>query len=351
MFKGAIHASLTSALLLFGAVPTSTNFTLKDYDFGSGGGSSSSTNYRLDGSTGTQTGKGDQTSTNYRVKGGELATQNANVPPAPSWTNPSSEYSRLKLVINTGGNPSDVKFQVAISTDAFVTITNYVQTDNTIGNTNDATTYQTYASWGSATGVWIVGLSPGVTYTVKVRALQGAFSGSAFGPTIAAATISPTLTFSVGTSLTSTPPYAITFASLPAGVVTTGNATANIGLTTNALAGGLVYVMSSGGLTSARAATTIPSATADLSVAATGYGAIVATATQSSGGPFTSMAPFNNTLNNVGGLTTALQPILTSQAAITGGTSTINLKAKASSTTPSSTDYTDTLIFVAAMRY
>lgn len=351
MLKGVLSIGLAGALSLFGAAPTSTNFTLQNYDFGNGGGSTSSSNYKLNVSTGTQSGDGSQSSTNYKVKGGLQSSQTSNVPPAPAFTNPSNEYSRLKLVINTGGNPSDTKFQVAISPDAFATTTRYVQTDNTVGSLNDSTTYQTYASWGGATGVWVTGLTAGTTYTVKVRALQGGFSGSAFGPTASAATVSPSLTFSVATSLTATPPFAITFASLPAGAVTTGNATANIGLTTNSLAGGVVYVMSTGGLTSSRASATIASATADLSVVSTGYGAIVSTASQASGGPFTGVSPFNGAGSNVGALTTSLQPILSTAAAITTGTATIDLKAKAASTTPSSSDYTDTLTFVAAMLY
>lgn len=349
MFKGLRYGSLLAVFSLFAAAPTSTNFTLKSYDFGNGGGSGASTNYKIDGTTGTQSGA-DQSSTTYSLKSGEIATQNANVPPAASFTNPSNEYNRLKLVINIGGNPTDVKFQVAISSDSFAT-TNYVQNDNSVGSSAVLATYQTYASWGSASGVWVVGLSPNVTYQVKVRALQGNFSGSPYGPTASASTVQASLTFSVATSLTATPPYAIAFTSLPASTVVSGNATANIGLTTNALNGGTVYVKSNGGLTSASAAFTIPSATANLTVATSGYGAIIATATQVSGGPLTAAAPFSGTLNNVGVLTTALQPILTTAAAVTTGTSTITLKAKSDAITPSADDYADTLTFVAGMQY
>jgi len=351
MFKGFLYSGILASLSIFGASPSSTNFTLKSYDLGGGGsGQTSSTNYILDGSAGTQTGDGSQNSTNYKLSGGELATQNANVPPAPSFTNPSSEYDRLKLVINTGSNPTDTKFQVAISTDNFVT-TKYVQTDNTISTSNTIATYQTYASWGSATGVWVVGLDSGTTYTVKVRALQGNFSGSPYGPTATAATIGPSLTFSVATSLTGTPPFAIAFTSLPAGSVVSGNATADIGLSTNSLNGGTVYVKSSAGLTSAVAASTIASATADLSVAGSGYGAIISSVAQVSGGPFAGVAPYNGVSNNVGALLTSLQPILSTGAPMTSGTATITLKAKTNSTTPSAGDYSDTLTFIAAMLY
>ena len=350
MFKGLITGLLGLTLGLFAASPTSTNYTLKSYDFGNGGGSGSSTNYKLNVSTGAQS-TTTQTSTTYSVNSGELPTQNANVPPAASFTNPSSEYNRLKLVINTGNNPTDTKYLVAISTDAFASITNYVQTDNTIGSANGVAVYQTYAAWGGASGVWVVGLVPSTTYTVKVRALQGNFSGSAYSPTASVATVSPSLTFSVATSLTGIPPYAITFTSLPSGVVTSGDATANLGLTTNAMSGGTVYVKSSGGLTSASASFTITSASADLSVATSGYGALVSTLGQVSGGPLTSASPYNGASNNVGALTTSLTLILTTAAPITTGTSTVTFKAKVDSITPSAADYSDAITFVAAMLY
>ena len=336
------------ALSFFAVAPTSTNFTLKAYDFGNGGGAGSSTNYKADASTGTQSGSG-LSSTSYSVKGGVLPTQNANVPTA-TFTNPSSEYNRLKLVIGTANNPTDTVYQVAISTDSFVT-TNYVQNDNTIGSGGAVATYQSYASWGSASGVWIVGLASNTTYQVKVRALQGRFSGSPYGPVVSASTLQPSITFSVTTSLTATPPFLVGFTSLPAGVVTDGNATANISLSTNSINGGAVYIKSSGGLSSALAGFTIPSATANLSVAGSGYGAIVSSATQTSGGPFTATAPYNGVANNVGVLTTSLVSILSTSTSLNTGLATITLKAKSATLTPSATDYTDTLTLVAAMLY
>lgn len=334
---------------MFAVAPTSTNFTLKTHDFGNGGGDQSSTNFDLNAETGEQS--GDQlSSTNYEINGGLQNTQNANVPPAPTFTNPSSEYDRLHIIINTGNNPTDTKYEIAISTDSFVT-TNYVQTDNTVGTTDTVAQYQTYASYGGGSGTWIVGLTPSTNYQVKVRALQGDFSGSAFGPTASASTILSTLTFTVETSLSAVPPFSVGFTSLSPGVVSDGNATAEIGLSTNSANGGSVYIKSSGLLSSVLGASSIASATADLSLAPSGYGVIVASASQSSGGPLSAVAPFNGTSNNVGGLTTGFQGILTTPSPITSGLASVNLKAKAEATTPSATDYTDSLTFVAAMLY
>ncbi|MEI7632381.1 MAG: hypothetical protein WCJ60_03595 [bacterium] len=334
---------------LFAAAPTSLNFTLKSYDFGNGGDTSTSLNYGLNSETGEQSGS-QLTSLSYKINSGNQNLQNANVPVAPTFTNPSSEYNRLKIIINTSSNPTDTKYEIAISSDSFST-TNYVQTDNTVGATSSVAQFQTYTSWGGASGVWIVGLSENTSYQVKVRALQGNYTGTAFGPTASASTVLPSLTFSVQTSLSASPPYSIGFSGLAAGVVSSGSATAEIGLTTNSNNGGLVYVKSTGALTSALASTSITSVSADLSVASSGYGAIVTSVSQSSGGPISSVAPFSGVSNNVGGLTTAFQKILTTSASLTAGVASVTLKAKVDSITPSSTDYSDSLTFVASMLY
>lgn len=346
---GGIPAVVT-ALVLFGA-PSSTNYTLKSYDLGGTGGEGSSTNFKLDANAGAQNGSA-MTSTNYAVKPGELNTQIANVPPAPTFTNPSSEYSRLRIIINTGSNPTDARYAIAISPDAFASTTSYVQTDNTVSSAFSITNFQTYSTWGSGTGVWITGLTPGTTYTVKVSAYQGSYTTSQFGPTASAATVQPTLSFAVETSLSSTPPFGVAFTGLAAGAVSDSSADAVLTISTNALAGGSMFVRSlNAGLVSAAASTTITSATADLAVASSGYGAQVVSTSQSSGGPLSSASPFNGAVSNVGILTTSLQQFASASAPITTGIATVRLKAKTTSITPSATDYGDTLTFVAAMLF
>lgn len=349
MVRGLQTSVLVGALLFFGASPSSTNFTLKSYEFSSGGDTTSSTNFGLNSTTGVQAETG-LSSASYKVLSGLQPTQHANVPVAATFTNPSSEYNRLRLIINTSGNPTDTKYQVAISDDNFVT-TKYVQTDNTVGLTNTIAQYQTYASWGGASGVWVVGLSANTTYKVMVRALQGNYSGTAFGPQATAATVLPSLTFSVATSLSATPPYNIAFSSLTAGSVVSATTTADIGISTNSLNGGSVYVKSSGALSSASASNSLTSATANLSVVSTGYGAQVSSVSQSSGGPLTASSPYNGVTNNVGALSTTLQQILTTSSSVSTGTASITLKAKIDAVTPAATDYTDTLTFIAVMLY
>lgn len=351
MLKGFVSSALAS-LVFFATSPTSTNYVLPSYDIGSGGTeNSSSTNYRLNGTAGTQTGD-PQTSTNFSVAGGENPTQNANVPPAPALTNPANYYNRLQVVIDQGSNASDAKYLIAVSSDGFTT-TKYVQTDNALGTNYTLSTYRTYLSYGGASGFLILGLTPSTTYQVKVRALKGDFSESGFGPaTSGVATVAQSLSFGLTTTLTATPPFIAGFSSLSPGSVFGANADINLDFTTNAVTGGTVYVQSlNTGLTSASASFTIASTTADLALAAQGYGAQVISATQSSGGPISSQAPFNGSVDNVGILSASLQPLISTPGSVIGASSTLRLKARANFDTPSATDFSDRLNVVAAMNY
>lgn len=328
-------------LSLLAAVPSSANYSLPSYDFGSGAGSGNSTNYNLRGSAGSD--GGTLTGTTYALPAGIQASTTVAVPAAPTFTNPDTSYNRLKLVITPGSAPSDTKFAVAISTDDFAT-TKYVQPDQTIGTSFSVSTYQTYAAWGSTSGVWVLGLANSTTYKVKVAALQGSATGSGFGPTASAATSAPTVSFGVTTSLTSTPPFSATFTSLPSGSVTAANATVTATLTANTQNGGQMLIKDqNGGLNSALASYTITSASADLTAVAKGYGAQVTATSQASGGPLVSSSPFNGAGNNVGALTSSWQELASFAAPLSGGSLTFGLSAKADTIVPAATDYSDVL--------
>lgn len=350
--RGFLAGLFGGSLLFFAASPASSSYTLKSYDFGSGGTeSSSSTNYAVDGTAGTQAGAPASSAT-YSLKSGENPTQDANVTPKPTLTNPDGYYDRLKLVLNTGGNPTDTVYLIAISSDNFAT-TRYVQTDNSIGASYTILNYQSYTSWGGASGFYIMGLAQGTTYEVKVRPMQGKFSEAAYSPkSDAVATLTPSLSFGIATTLAGSPPFLVGFASLAPNSIFAGDADGTLSLSSNAKLGGTVYIKSlNGGLKSNRAGFTLASATADLSAATTGYGAQVTSATQTTGGPFASIAPYNGSANNVGALSTVLQPILLSSNPVFGASATVRFKAKTTFTTPAETDYTDTVTVVAAMNY
>ncbi|HSX34266.1 MAG TPA: hypothetical protein VLF62_01325 [Candidatus Saccharimonadales bacterium] len=327
--------------LLLAATPASANYTLKAYELGGGAGSGSSTNYGLRGGAGGINGK--LTSANYALPAGVQASRTAPVPAAPTLANQNSSYNKLHLTLNNNGFAADTKFLIAISTDDFAT-TNYIQLDNTVGATVSVANYQTYAAWGSSSGFDIVGLNGGLTYKVKVAALQGSATGSSFGPTASAATLTPSATFALQTSLTATPPFGVSFTSLPAGAVTAGNATITGTVSTNASGGGnFVITDSNSGLTSPSKSFTLASASTDLSVAGSGYGARVSGTSQASGAVMASASPFNGSSNNVGALSGSQQAFTTWTGPVTTGTATLSLLAKSTTLTPASTDYADVI--------
>jgi hypothetical protein len=119
--------------------------------------------------------------------------------------------------------------------------------------------------------------------------------------------------------------------------------------------GGQVYIYgSAAGLksTAAPGTYTITSTTADLGTASEGFGARVSASGQSSGGPFNSVSPFDNTTgDNIGGVGTSVAVILSSSGSLVAGNATIVLKAKSSSITPSASDYSDILTLIAAANF
>ena len=327
--------------IVFAAFPSSTNYSLHDYTFGGGGtANSSSTNYKINGTLG-QIEQGGLSSTNYQANGGIIYVQQAYVPPAPTLSNPSNWYDKLNLVLNSGNNPSDSEFEIAISPDGFSSTTDYVQADNTI---NTSPVWQTYTTWGGPGGITIIGLSPTTNYTVKVAARQGNFTQTGFGPTTAAATSN--VQFSLSLSANS-----INMGNLNPGVVTTSlSVTAT--MSTNADAGGIIWIAdANSGLYSQSTGNTISALSGNLAslAIAQGCGLQGTSTSQTSGGPMEIDAPYNGTANNVGSITPIFVPVFDSTSApVSNGQASFVMQAKASSTTQAASDYADTLTLVGA---
>ncbi len=260
---------LISTILLLptlaNAGPTSGTYELKQYGFGSGGTTdSTSSNYGVFGLLGEQEGQ-QLSSTTYKANSGLTFTIQSNVPPAPTFTNPSNNYERLKIVINEGGNPSDAKYAVAISTDNFTT-TLWIQSDFTVGATLGSEDWMTYATWGSASGQFITGLRPNTTYKVKSTVKHGKYTQSPFSPEATQSTVDSQLTFGVDSDT-------ITFNQLSASNSYTDSSKSTILTTsTNAYNGYIVYGRVTAPLT--LGAVTIPNYTSSNSSpsAWSGYG-------------------------------------------------------------------------------
>ena len=343
---------VTMGLVTLFAQSSSTTYRLDSYGIGSGGsaGSQSTTykSYTISGQTSTAPGS---TSTTYEQQSGVPSTHTANVPAAPNMTNPANYYNKLHIVLDTGGNPTDAKFAIAISTNGFST-TQYVQSDNTVGGTLGAEDWQAYATWGSATGVDIIGLSSNTTYSVKVKATRGLYTEAEYSAVDTAATVGQSLTFDIDVSASDTetgPPYTTNFGSLLPGTVTDSPQRIWVDFDTNGTTGGYVFIASTNtGLQSVATGGTITSATGDLSSLGAGFGAKSMSATQGGGGPLTVQSPYNGASNNIGILNSTLTQVYSATAATTAGRGSLVLKAKSQTSTPAGNDYTATLTLVAA---
>ena len=222
------------------AGPQSTTYELKEFGFGSGGTEgTNSTNYTLFG-IGGEIDADKLDSTSYTTNNGLTFTLQANTPAVPTFTNPGTNYDRLKYVIDDGGNPTDAQFLLAISKDNFVT-TSYVQADNTVGSSQ---VWQTYTTWGGASGAYVTGLSENTTYKLKVKARQGNFTESPFSAVASVATSVPSLTFGIDSA-------AVTFTNLgPSNSYTDSTKTTVLTTSTNAYNGYIIYGRDTAALTS-----------------------------------------------------------------------------------------------------
>src|SRR5258708_6624317 len=279
----------------------SSHYVFKDYSFGGSSGNSSSPNYKIMGIAGEGV-NGKTQSTNYTLGQGLSSTLNAQTPPAPTFTNPSNYYTKLSIIINTGTNPSDTNYALAVSPDNFVTTTKYVQADDTLGNTP---VWQKNITWG-ASGFTIIGLSPGVTYTAKIASMQGTYTQSAFGPTAQATTVNPTLSFNVT-------PNSVAIGQLTPQTVVTAPSTVAVTVSSNGTSGATVYIKdTSNGLFSPKMNYTISAVSGDLGSISEGYGIRGTSISQTSGGPMEILSPYNGTGTTVGNLSTNNQVLFNS---------------------------------------
>ncbi|MDQ3123890.1 MAG: hypothetical protein M3Q14_04370, partial [bacterium] len=290
----------------------------------------------------------------YGLRPGLLSTQLANVPEAPTITNPSNWYNRLRMVLSTSNNPSDTTYAVAISSDNFTT-TSYVQSDDTIGSALGLEDYRTYAGWGSGTGTTIIGLTENTIYDFKVKANQGNFTETGYGPEASGTTSVLSIAFDIDVAATDTEtaaPYELNLGNVLPGSVQSSSDKMWLDIDSNAASGALVYVVSQNdGLASSTASYTISSVSGDLSALSEGVGAQSSSVSQSSGGPLSAPSPYDGTSDNIGIIDNQFRQILTSSSPLTAGRASFLLKVKVDATTPTASDYADIYTLVAAAAF
>ena len=220
------------------ATMTGTNYKIDYETITQGGQIESSSNYKMTESVG-EVGEGAFSGTNYKGGRGWGFGLLANVPGQPTLTNPSNYYDRLSFVINNGGNPSDTLFAIAITPDNWTT-TDYIQNDNTVGSTLGIEDYQTYTNWGGASGEDVTTLQEATDYKIKVRAMQGDFTETDWGPESAiASTTRPSITFTISANEAG-------FGILTSAAINTSET--DLTITTNALSGYVITVKEDGNL-------------------------------------------------------------------------------------------------------
>jgi hypothetical protein len=202
----AIVLSCFSFLMIYSRIlagPQSSTYELQQYQFGSGGQQgATSTTYSLFGTAGETGEKGNDSAT-YQLNAGLIHTLIANTPPAPTVSNPGSNYDRLQIIVATGNNPTDVTYAIAIkkTSDTWAQAL-YVQNDYSVGATLGAEDWLLYSGgaltgWGGASGFYATGLDANTLYDVRVVATNGTYGESPWGPSASASTSVPSLTFVV----------------------------------------------------------------------------------------------------------------------------------------------------------
>lgn len=328
-------------VLFFGALPSSSNYQLRNYNVGGSGGQSSSANYTSETSSDISNSLSSGGGT-FSLRAGSLQAQMATTPRAPTLSNNSGAWTdKMNVIITTSGNPTDAVFSIMFATTSNFASPSYVQADGTLGA---SPVYQTYTTWGGASGITVTGLSS-TRYWVKCDAIHGKYTASPYGPSANLTLSSSQLTFSLT-------PSTIAMGSLLAGSVITSPSTIALTFMTTASNGGTIYVAGqSTGLVSTAAGSynlTVTPPSGNLTSLSEGFGLQALTADS----PLTLQSPYNGSSDTVGAIYTAFQPVFAASSAVsTTANATATLKAKASATTPAANDYQATLTFVAAASF
>jgi len=332
---------LSAGMLLFASFSHSTTYSLNSYSLGPGAtNNSTSTTYKTQANVGEISGTG--SSTTYTERSGAVQAEQLNTPLAPTVSNGSGTfYNELLVTINTGILPPDTTYAIAVLPSPYTT-TYYVQTTGLLGG---SPVFQSYTAWGNSGGYYVTGLSNNTSYEVEIGAMQGLFTNTEYGPSATATTTAPSLTFSIS-------PTSLSLGSLTAGSVITGGTNITTSLTTDAESGADVFVVGEyGGLYSPSKSYKIAGTTGNLASLGEGFGLQGVSVSDSSGGPFSLITPYNGSGNNVGTDATYFNEILSTPQEIQSGSGVIKVQAKSGATDPAATDYQEVLTFSASAQF
>ncbi len=312
----------------------STNYKIVGDSLNFGTLNATSSSYKLTGEN--QTLDQEATSSNYDLKVGSTARILANTPPAPTLSNDSNYYNKLKITLTADDNASDTKYAIAVTYDDWNS-TYYLQNDGTLGSNLGNEDYLTYSSLGGSSGTFMLGLDPNQTYKAKVKAFHQDFTETDWGPeSIEATTSTPTIDFALDTTNAN-------FGTLSSSQVNETSNSVNITINTNANSGYTLQVYdtgdtSSGGLYNGTATHLITSNDTTLTAGTEGYGI------QATSSTATIDNKYDVSSDEVGGLGVSANNLATNTSAVTNESVTINIKAAIAGSTPAG-DYQDTIYY------
>jgi len=383
----------------------STNFIIEDASITSGSEILNSNNYSLAGSIGEITSDDRLMSGSYEIKGGFPNGIIANVPKITCFeTNTTSStttcislinnkgmqgecgspgcYNKAKIEIDSQNNPYDTLYLVKIGNLTDNT-THYLKSDHTLGLTYTTNNFLTKcaiegkdlnnpncnengdAEWNSnlqSTNMFY--LSDNTTYQASVSALNGDFTGTGFSSATSANTVMQSVGLDIDVGPTTEPninnnaPYNINLSDISLLTATTSVNLVWLDMLSNNPKGFSIYTRdTNNGLFSSNKNATIPSENEDLSVDLNhngGFGIKVynGNTTETALGPLNKATGFN-TINEdtVGSLSTTNKLLFFTndsngnKGEILNGRGAILIKARATATTPISSDYSDIIYF------
>lgn len=284
-------------------------------------------------------------------------------------------YNKARMEIDIQNNPADTLYSVQISDDNFATdlqVIDGVTFRPKPLEDKELADFLSKSAW--ETPVFnILGLQSGTQYWIRVTALHGDFTESSPSPVATATTANATVSFDIDitdmneTNPETAAPYTIAFTGgdqLVAGGAQV-RATNLIWLDSDTNAEGGIAIIHDGlygGLYSANGSYTINSATADLAVAAEGFGIqnydYSGTETyqdnysgNSDLGEITVETDYNGADYNVGIVDTDAIKLYDGDGPIDSGRTATMVRARASTSASQQSDYTETITFIIVGRY
>ncbi len=378
---------------LFAYELDSTNFKMVGVSTSGGGGTLESSNFQMLSEVGRLTANPRNYSTSYRV---DQDPSNAFVAAQPSIqcfetssngsTNCTSGptellsggmvaicggngcYDKARFEIEPHSNPSDTLYGIQVSLDNFVSDFRCVDASTfqpKVASNCNINDFRTETYWEDET-FNIKGLEPDTTYYIRTSALHGDFTQSDPSISVNAKTALAKLFFdidiatSTGYSTESSPPYTVSFSGgeklIGGAAVVTSSSLIWLDVDSSS-SGGMAVIQygKNGGLYSTTTTELIPSTNIDLdSSAAEGFGLqnyYIDYEVSTYLGEITSMTNYAGSANVVGEVSTDAKKIYDGDGPINTGRMGIYLKARASTSRTSATDYSELIYFILVPRY